>query len=322
MSNEGLEKPIVSVIITTYERIEYLKRAIKSVLSQTLSNFELIVVDDCSTDNTEQVVRSFDDKRIKYVKHETNLGVHIARSNGIKKSQGEFIGFLDDDDEYLPEKLEKQVELFRKLPDNYGLVYSGYYVSNGTNIIARSHPSHKGEVRDILLKFNFVGTLTTLIRSSCFKKIGYFEFMPSIEDWDMWMRIAKHYAFDYVPEPLSIYYFHEAQVSGNVDRLILGRDIMLKKYKDIWLKTPTVFINRLNDLGRLYCFSKYQFQAKRYFIESLRIKIIQKPAVLNLLLGKYFSRKFPKLFTPYNTSDNILRVFLTYLKKKFMKLLS
>ena len=317
LSEKNSTNPVVSVIITTYNRAIYLKRAIKSVISQTFKNFELIIIDDCSTDNTEQVVNSITDDRIIYFKHKTNLGVHQARNNGIQMARGEFIGFLDDDDEWLPNKLKKQVELFKKLPKEFGIVYSGYLVSLNGKIVSKMMPKFKGDCRDYLLRFNILATSTALVRRSCFDKVGFFEYMISIEDWDMWIRISEYYKFDYVPEALSIYNVHESQVSGNVKRLIIGREIMLNKYYSIWSKYPKILANRLNDLGRLFYYTRYSFQAKRYFIKALSLGIFQYKTFLNLLLSKFLSKYFSNIFTPHNSSVNILKIFLIYFERNY-----
>ena len=124
------EKPTGSVIIPTYNRARMVDRAIQSVLSQTYQDFEIIVVDDASTDNTQEVVKEcmFRDKRVRYIKHEKNKGGSAARNTGIKNEHGEYVGFLDSDDEWLPTKLEKQIELFRKRCNSVGAVYCLQYM--------------------------------------------------------------------------------------------------------------------------------------------------------------------------------------------------
>src|SRR5258705_10332336 len=100
--------PKVSVIIPTYNRAECLRSAITNVLNQTFQDFEIVVVDDSSQDHTREVVNSLDDKRIKYIRHERNKGVAAARNTGVSNAKGDYIAFLDDDDEWFPEKLKKQ----------------------------------------------------------------------------------------------------------------------------------------------------------------------------------------------------------------------
>jgi len=123
------ERPTVSVIISTYNRAYLIDRFIQSVLNQTYQDFELIVVDDGSTDNTEDIIRQFQekDKRIKYIKHDKNKGGSAERNTGIKNSVGKYIAFQDSDDEWFPEKLEKQMEVFKNTSSKVGVVYTGFW---------------------------------------------------------------------------------------------------------------------------------------------------------------------------------------------------
>ena len=116
----------VSVIIITHNRSNLLGAAITSVLNQTFQDFEIIVVDDASKDDTGNVVQTFDDKRIRYIRHETNKGHAAARNTGLQNAVGEYIGFLDDDDAWLPEKLQRQVALLDGSPAVVGGVYAGF----------------------------------------------------------------------------------------------------------------------------------------------------------------------------------------------------
>lgn len=101
--------PFVSIVIPTYNRARFLGRLVRSVLNQTYKNFEVIVADDASTDDTAEIIKTFKDDRIRYIRHESNAGAAAARNTGIKASRGEYVAFQDSDDEWLPEKLEKQM---------------------------------------------------------------------------------------------------------------------------------------------------------------------------------------------------------------------
>ena len=113
----------VSVVIPSYNRAHLVKRAIDSVLNQTYREFEVIVVDDASTDGTAEIVKGLADQRVRYVKHQANRGVSESRNTGIKAAKGHLIGFLDSDDEWLPHKLRKQIDRFNELPSDTGVVY-------------------------------------------------------------------------------------------------------------------------------------------------------------------------------------------------------
>src|SRR4030042_1588084 len=200
--------PTVSVIIPTYNRAHLLNRAIKSILVQTFGDFEIIIVDDASTDNTERIVKSIDDKRILYIRHENNKGGSAARNTGIRQARGKYIAFLDSDDEWLPEKLEKQLKVFERSTNSVGLVYTGIIKESKQR---RSvHQSRENTAQAILAE-NYVGTTSTpLIKKECFLKTGLFdETLPSAQDWDMWIRIGQYYEFDFVTEQLVKYYLQD-----------------------------------------------------------------------------------------------------------------
>lgn len=130
------KNPTVSVIIPTHNRANLIGKAIDSVLDQTCQDFEIIVIDDGSTDNTAEIVKGFDDFKIHYISHELNRGTSAARNTGIKASRGEYIALLDSDDEWLPEKLDRQVEVLQDEPSEVGVVYSDvlYIDENGKNM--------------------------------------------------------------------------------------------------------------------------------------------------------------------------------------------
>ena len=213
--------PQVSVIIPTHNRSEFLRSAIASVLSQAYQDFELIVVDDASTDTTAEVVASFNDERIKFIRHETNQGGSAARNTGIRNSKGDYIAFLDDDDEWLPEKLSKQVQVLLSSPPEVACVYTGWLdVDRSTgSILAKHIPSKRGNLSKGLTAENSVGsTSAVLLKRACLRKVGLFdEDLPCSQDYDLWIRLSKEFLFECVPEPLFKYCIHQNKISTNLD---------------------------------------------------------------------------------------------------------
>lgn len=204
-----MNTPTVSIIIPTYNRANLISEAIDSVLAQTYRNFEIIVVDDGSTDNTKEVLSKYNGQ-IKYI-YQDNKGGAEARNNGIKNAQGEYIAFLDSDDLWLPNKLEKQVKyLFDNI--NISLIYSDAYLSNSENVDSKTlfdivHPflsNDKKEVLRYLFLHKPIYPSTVVTKRSCFDKVGLFN--SSLrnlgEDYDMWLRIAKYFNIGYINEPL------------------------------------------------------------------------------------------------------------------------
>jgi len=227
----------VSVIIPTYNRAHLLTQAIDSVLAQTFKDFELIVVDNYSSDNTESVIKSYDDRRIRYFKNQNNGLVSVNRNYGIQKSRGEYIAFLDDDDLWLPEKLEKQVKLLDSNKE-LGLVYSDIHIigSNGNllkDTYFHSVKPFRGNVFNELLIANFIGSLTVVVRKEALSKVGVFDLKYIIaQDYDLWLRIAECYPVDFIEQPLAEYRLHVESASQKNVVLSYKEEAQVKDY---WL---------------------------------------------------------------------------------------
>jgi glycosyltransferase involved in cell wall biosynthesis len=167
-----MKNPTVSVIIPTYNRENLIGRAIYSVLKQTYQDFEIIVIDDDSTDNTREVIKEFQrkDKRIKYIKHGKNKGGSAARNTGIREAKGKYIAFQDSDDEWLSGKLEKQIKMFKKAPLEIGVIYTGFWrieEDKKEYIPSDKIIKKEGDIHIELLKGNFVTTQSIVVRKEC-----------------------------------------------------------------------------------------------------------------------------------------------------------
>ncbi len=264
--------PTVSVVIPTYNRAHLTGTTLQSVLSQTYQDFELIIVDDGSIDNTEEVVKAFTDERLRYIRMEKNSGTAgVPRNKGIEASRGEFIAFLDSDDEWLPEKLEKQINKFKSVPPEVGLIHSGFYIiREAEKRIIESTPTDRGDVFQSAVKGSLaVAVGTTLVRKECFQKAGVFDTeLLGSEDWEMLIRLARYYQFDFVPEILVKYYVYGAQKSHNLERQIQGYDRITRKYRNYLPKK--INSRRWQYLGTLCCYPGHFKQARRYFAEAIR----------------------------------------------------
>ena len=249
--------PKVSVIIPTYNRAHLIGKAIKSVLNQTYQDFEIIVVDDGSTDNTEEIVKSFTDFKIHYICHKHNRGASSTRDIGIKASRGEYIAFLDSDDEWLPEKLNKQMKIFESESSEVGVVYTrDYYVDEKDKKVKKVHiPRKEGYIYENLLRAEDVIYISTvLVKNECFKKVGLFdEDLPASEDYDMWFRIAKYYKFRYVKDLLVVCLIHNNQMTANSEIMIEGIKRIQTKYSKEFRKRPYSYSTRYFYLGNKFC---------------------------------------------------------------------
>jgi len=232
--DEIMQPPIVSVIIPTYNRAHVVDRAIRSVLHQTFQDFEVIVVDDGSTDSTLEAIKCFQDPRLRYIRHNGNRGGSAARNTGIEDAAGEYVAFLDSDDEWLPEKLEKQVQLLQGSDSSVGAVYTGFIIidEHGERTTT-SIPKCRGAILGELFSANRVGTASSvMVKRECILQVGVFDpAMPSCQDWDMWIRLAKHYKFDFIPEALVYYHFgHNGQITKNWSAVAAGHLRIAEKY--------------------------------------------------------------------------------------------
>lgn len=227
--------PKVSVIIPTCNRADFLRVALESVQRQTYQDFETLVIDDASQDHTPEVVRSFISMPVRYFRHGSRKGGAAARNTGIGNARGCYLAFLDDDDEWLPEKLRLQVNLLDHSPAEIGVVYTGYVVvdrSSGKEI-AQKVPSRRGEIAQFLFEENSIGgTSSVMVRKECFAKVGLFdEQLPSFQDYDLWIRLAREFQFDYLQGPLLKYYVHGKKIWTDLEALDAGMEILLKKYR-------------------------------------------------------------------------------------------
>jgi glycosyltransferase involved in cell wall biosynthesis len=225
---------LVSVIVPTCNRTEFLARAIKSVLDQTYRDYEILVIDDASTVDTEELVSHFNDERIRYLRHEENRGGSAARNTGIVNAKGAYIAFLDDDDEWLPQKLESQMRVFQENP-RAGAVYTGFISieAESGRIVDINVPKKRGYIFEDLIARNIVGTTSTVIvRSGCFDDVGLFdETLPASQDADMWRRLSRKYFFDYVRTPMVRRILHGlARIGTDYDAVIQGFESQLNKF--------------------------------------------------------------------------------------------
>jgi glycosyltransferase involved in cell wall biosynthesis len=198
------KSPLVSVIIPTYNRGWSLQEAIDSVLAQDFSDFELIVVDDGSTDNTLDIIGSYSDDIIFL--HQPNKGVSAARNRGITSSVGRLIAFLDSDDLWLPEKLSIQVDFFHTRPDTFICQSEEIWIRNGVRVNPKKrHKKPSGMIFEPSLDLCLVSPSAVMVKRSLFDEVGAFdESLPACEDYDLWLRVSCRYPITLIDMPLII----------------------------------------------------------------------------------------------------------------------
>jgi glycosyltransferase involved in cell wall biosynthesis len=221
--------PTVSVIMPTYNYGRFIADALKSVLAQTVRDLEVIVVNDGSTDCTVDVVRSFlMDPRVRY-ESIPHGGAPVAKNTGIRLSRAPLVAFLDADDVWLPHKLERQLALFKADPE-LGVAYSRRRLMNeeGVELTYEQPVLHRGLVLEPLFRTNFVCQSSAVVRRAVLDEVGLFdELRAVVQDYDLWLRVAARYRFDYVDEPLVLYRVGHASLTARTEnRLLVALDIM------------------------------------------------------------------------------------------------
>jgi len=227
----------VSAVITTHNRANLVVNAINSVLTQTYEDFELLIVDDASEDDTEEAIKAIVDNRIRYIKipPDESKGGNYARNLGVKESKGELIAFLDDDDEWLPDKLARQLEIFAK-NEKIGLVYSGaLHINVKDRNVVKFIPSRRGDIsREILLK-NVIGggTSSIIVKKEKLEEAGLFDiFLPACQEYDMYIRLCQICEVDFTKDLLVNYYIRTniTRIGCDVNKYEKAYEIIEKKY--------------------------------------------------------------------------------------------
>lgn len=296
----------VSVIIPTYNRANLLPRAIQSVLNQTFQDFELIVVDDGSTDNTKKIVAEFQkkDRRIKYIWQENSGGASKPINTGLKVSQGEYIAFLEDDDEWLPEKLERQLGVFQNSKkENLGFVGCNILIVNKkTKAIKTCNiPKHNDKIFSEKLLDNkfFFNPDALVIKREVINKVGFLdENLKFAADKDIFLRIFKKYNFDFVPLPLVKCHVHGKHATGMpfYDRFLNDLLYMHRKYRDLYKKYPKICSREQRSIGNFYVLLGDCRRGRKYFLRSIATYPFNFKSYQNLLLSFLGSRAFMHFF--------------------------
>lgn len=281
--DRGLKQ--TSVIIPTYNRAHVLPRAIKSVLNQTFRDLELIVVDDGSTDETENVVRGFqeNDERIRYIRHEINRGGNAARNSGLQNARGRYIAFLDSDDEWFPEMLEKQRHAFETTEcSNPGLVYGGVVVFQNGGIRKTTRPKSRGRVLKPLLQYCFLESgSNNLILREVFDACGRFDESDALrkggnQEYEMWIRIAQRYDFDFYDGFLSIQHLQDDGITSFKERhphhAAKSLRHMIDKHRKDYERHPAALSAKLRLLAKWLFLDKRMPEARHTLRKALRLR--------------------------------------------------
>jgi glycosyltransferase involved in cell wall biosynthesis len=225
------DKPLISIIIPSYNSARFVLHAVQSALEQTYSPVEVIVVDDGSTDDTRERLVTRED-RIRYV-YQSNGGPSKARNRGINEAQGDLIAFLDADDQWLPDKLQKQWKSLQANPDTCLVHTDLYRLYEPSGAIVHKYRDRKrfsGYCYNEFFWGNALLTSSVLVTRRCLEEIGKFdEEIGYAEDLDLWIRIARYFPLSYVVEPLVLYREHPTNASRNQRMMLEGEYYALAK---------------------------------------------------------------------------------------------
>lgn len=274
------DPPLVSAIITTYNRPANLRRAIRSVVVQTYPNIELIIVDDHSDTPAETLLNHSELSEltnISVTRHETNRGANAARNTGIAEASGEYIAFLDDDDQWKPEKLEKQIGVFREADEDVGVVYTGKYTVRKDGTVGEEIPPRiSGDLTRALLCRNVVGSLSVvMVSASHARAVPFDERFPAWADLEWYVHLSRHTEFRRVPERLVIYeYSSPGRLSDDLEKKREAYELFVDKFDPLALQYGRVFRRKMRGwaahrLGKDAYFAGHYSEGRALFGRSV-----------------------------------------------------
>ena len=250
------KNPKISVIIPTYNRVHTIARTIESVLSQTCQNFEILVADDASTDDTENLVREFArSSPIYYLRHESNKGAPVARNMGAKEARGEYLAFLDSDDIWYPQFLERQLSILEELPPDVGMVCCGMLQKGAGHERVMSSGSRDLTYDENLVFGDGICTSSFLIKKVAFEETKGFDVeLSSFQDFDFLLRMSAEFRIVSNDEVLMEYCLGDDSISLNMNSKAKGYERIIQIYR--------------SDLLRLGVLGTYIFRVGQYYVLS------------------------------------------------------
>jgi glycosyltransferase involved in cell wall biosynthesis len=282
----------VSVIIPTYNRAATILRAVRSVQAQTYQDYELVIVDDGSLDDTAEILASLNEPRLRLIRHTTNSGSARARNTGVSEARGDFIAFLDSDDEWLPEKLAHQMEVVHKQPGGITANVSGFYLYDDANIRRTQVPGQPGSWHRHLLMGCGLGEGTTLlVARQAFDQVGDFDTcLRRYADWDWLLRYTRLYPLTVTPEPLAVVY----RASAPRAQVVEGAAVQFlekhqAEFKEAGWYGRRAVGKRYLEVAIYYFVEKNRKEGLKWLRKALNQSVFQRPSmylrILDALLG-------------------------------------
>ena len=261
--------PLVSIVIPTYNHAPMLQRALATVVEQTYQNWNAIVVNNFSTDNTLEVVAAFNDPRIQCVNFRNNGVIGASRNEGIALATGNYVAFLDSDDTWFPTKLEKCVEILESGSDL--VCHAEYWIDeSGKSRLVAYGPSEAATHHNLIYKGNRISTSATVVRTALLKEVHGFDVSPeliSTEDYDLWIRLAaKSDKFAFISEPLGEYHRHDNNVSANIEKHLAAELALLAKYFSTNTKFENLIARRRRKALAYYGAGRSLHRTRKHFL--------------------------------------------------------
>ncbi len=295
-----MSTPTVSVLIPSYNHERFLPHCMQSVFDQTYTDYEIVVVDDGSRDNSVQVLQSYGDRLRLYVQE--NRGTYPTLNRLVRESRGKYLAVLNSDDLWAPTKLEQQVAILDHKPE-VGLVHTGGYFIDGEGTIQPGNPlgfewprTPSGNIIEALVRCNKIIASSVLIRRECFERLGGFrEDLFGSGDWEMWFRVALHYDIAFIDEPLTMYRVHGGNASFQ-HRRVYEDDVKVRTETihaheaDLWRRANSAQAMRLAlahsyaCLGTEYALLGDRSSARRAYLRSLQLYPVRFKSLLRLIL--------------------------------------
>ncbi len=302
-TNKMSPSPVFSVILPTFNRPALLKRSVKSVLAQSFKQFELIIIDDASQDETPKTITTFHDPRIRYIRLTHNSGVAAARNKGICIAKGFYVSFLDDDDEFSIDFLEKTYQVFKGKHNDTGFAWSGQIwvidTPDGESLLAkrlwRPEPEANAEKRWMLfLKSLSIGTGCGLtVRRSCFLKAGMFdESFQNGEDTEFLFRLSDHYNFTVIPEYLTKVHTHSGtSLSSTRDHPGTIYEKILYRQFQRFKNSPEALTYFLYKVGWWHYYCRNKKRGRRFMMMAFKAKPRNLKSLASILLFEILGQK-------------------------------
>jgi glycosyltransferase involved in cell wall biosynthesis len=268
-----MSTPAVSVVMPTHNRAHLIGRALRSVLAQSFSDLEVLVMDDASTDNTDEVVRAIGDVRVRHIRSDSRLGPAAQRNLGIKHARAEYVAFQDSDDEWFLEKLEKQVERMRALPPDVALTHCALIRHQESGYVQQLwNPLTQGREKTEILRTNTnTFTQTWLARRDALVASGGFdERLRLWDDWEFLIRICQKYRVDNDARFLCLVYDTPGSLVKQNDIRLSGMELLIEKHRALMEQDPKVMARNLYVLGRFHLIDGRASSGYRLMVQSLR----------------------------------------------------